>query len=150
MPAEATPTAFLRADSIKTMEEFQKADFLTKAFFASAAAWSPNPTNPPFYIDLPVKNGKLQPQIFQKWEANRPLNSLDQYINNIKKLKDIGFDAGDKDTDIAESIRSLDKELNKYNIKHSFEIYDGTHTSHIADRIEYKMLPFFQGTLSFN
>lgn len=149
MPTEAIPTAFLRADSIKTIEELQKADFLTKALFASAAAWSPDPANPPFYIDLPVINGKLQPQILQKWEANRPLNSLDQYIYNIKKLKAIGFDAGDKDKGIAESIQSLDKELNKYNIKHSFEIYDGTHTSHVADRIEYKMLPFFQGTLSF-
>jgi len=150
MPAEVIPTAYLHADSINTIEEFLKADFFTKALFASAAAWSPNPANPPFYIDLPVKNGKLQPQILQKWEANRPLNSLDQYIYNIKRLKDIGFDAGDKDMDIAESIRSLDKELNKYNIKHFFEIYDGTHTNHVADRIENKMLQFFQGTLSFN
>ena len=149
MPPEAIPTGFLRADSIKTMEELQKADFLTKALFASAAAWSPNPANPPFYVDLPVKNGKLQPQIFQKWDANRPLNSLDQYIYNIKKLTAIGFDAGDKDTGIAASIRSLDTELNGYNIKHSFEIYDGTHISHVADRIKNKMLEFFQETLSF-
>ncbi|MEO6851385.1 MAG: alpha/beta hydrolase-fold protein, partial [Mucilaginibacter sp.] len=85
MPADVIPRGFLSADSIKTIEELQNSDFLTKALFASAAAWSPNPANPPFYIDLPVKNGKLQPQIFQKWDANRPLNSLDQYIYNIKK-----------------------------------------------------------------
>lgn len=149
MPNEAIPIGFLRADSIKTIEVLQKADFLTKALFASAAAWSPDPANPPFYLDLPVKNGKLQPQILQKWDANRLLNSLDQHIYNIKKLKAIGFDAGDKDMGIAESLRSLDKELNEYNIKHSFEIYDGTHISHVADRIKNKMLPFFRKNLSF-
>src|SRR6266487_6909697 len=44
-----------RAEAIKTQEEFEKADFGTKAQFASAAAWSPKPKNPPFYFDLPVK-----------------------------------------------------------------------------------------------
>lgn len=149
MPTETVPAGFLRADSIKTIGELQNADFFTKALFASAAAWSPDPANPPFYLDLPVKDGKLQPEILLKWDANRPLNSLDQYIYNIKKLKAIGFDAGDKDMGIAESLRSLDKDLNKYNIKHSFEIYDGTHTSHVADRIKNKMLEFFQNNLSF-
>ena len=28
---------------------------------ASAAAWSPNPSNPPLYLDLPVKDGKVRP-----------------------------------------------------------------------------------------
>jgi S-formylglutathione hydrolase FrmB len=149
MPTETVPAGFLRADSIKTIGELQNADFFTKALFASAAAWSPDPANPPFYLDLPVKDGKLQPEILLKWDANRPLNSLDQYIYNIKKLKAIGFDAGDKDMGIAESIRSLDKDLNKYNIKHSCEIYDGTHISHVADRIKNKMLEFFQNNLSF-
>lgn len=149
MPTEPIPAAFLTADSIKTTEELQKAGFFTMALFASAAAWSPDPTNPPFYLDLPVKDGKLQPQVFRKWDANRPLNSLDQYIYNIKKLTAIGFDAGDKDAVIAGSLKTLDNELNKYGIRNSFEIYEGTHASRIAERIETKMLPFFSGNLIF-
>jgi len=148
--AENIPAPYLRTDSIKTKEEFAKADFFTKALFASAAAWSPNPTNPPFYLDLPVKDGKLQPQVLQKWDANRPLNSLDQYIYNIRKLRAIGFDAGDKDMDIAGSIKTLDKELNKYGIRHSFEIYEGDHINRISQRIENKMLHFFSENLSFD
>jgi S-formylglutathione hydrolase len=74
---------------------------------------------------------------------------LDQYIYNIKKLTAIGFDAGDKDMAIAASIRSLDTSLNEYDIKHSFEIYNGMHTSHVADRIKNKMLQFFGKNLSF-
>lgn len=146
---ESVPPPFLHADSIKTVAEMQKADFFTKALFASAAAWSPNPANPPFYIDLPVKDGKLQPTVLQKWDANRPLNNLDQYIFNIKKLTAIGFDAGTKDTNIAESIRTLDSELNKYGIKHSFEIYEGDHINRVAERISRKMLGFFSENLTF-
>ncbi|RFS26898.1 esterase [Chitinophaga silvatica] len=137
------------ADNIKTIEEFQKADFFTKALFASAAAWSPNPDNPPFYLDLPIKNGSLQPEILLKWDANRPLNNLDQYIYNIRKLKSIGFDAGDKDKGIAESIKKLNGELNKYGIKHSFEIYDGDHINRVAKRMEENMLRFFSTNLLF-
>lgn len=143
------PATFLRAESIKTTAEFEKADFFVKALFASAAAWSPNPVNPPFYLDLPVKDGKLQPQVLQKWDANRPLNNLDQYIYNIRKLKAIGFDAGDKDTGIAESIKTLDNDLNRYGIQHSFEIYEGDHLNRIAKRIEKQMLQFFEKNLSF-
>src|ERR1700686_261344 len=38
-----------KAEGIHTMEDFNKADFGTKAQFASAAVWSPNPKNPPFF-----------------------------------------------------------------------------------------------------
>ncbi|MBS0031799.1 alpha/beta hydrolase [Chitinophaga sp. 22321] len=140
---------FLRADSIRTIDEFKRSDFFTKALFASAAAWSPNPVNPPFYLDLPVKNGNLQPEVLHKWDANRPLNNLDRYVYNIRMLKSIAFDAGDRDKSIAESIEKLDDEFNKYGIKHSFEIYDGDHINRVGKRIEEKMLPFFSGNLLF-
>ena len=149
VPAQNIPQNFLRLDSIKTMEQFLNADFFTKAMFASAAAWSPNPTQPPFYIDLPLKDGQLQPWVLQKWDANRPLNNLDQYIFNIKQLKAIGFDAGNKDQ-ISASITVLDSELNKYGVKHFFEVYEGDHINHVADRIEKKMLEFFSDNLSFD
>ncbi|WP_333820960.1 alpha/beta hydrolase [Ohtaekwangia sp.] len=149
MSLQPIPQSFLRADSIKTLDEVLKADFGTKALFASAAAWSPNPANPPFFIDLPVKEGKVQPGILQKWDANRPLNNLDQYIFNIRKLKAIGFDAGTKDAWIAESIKTLDNELNKYGIKHFFEIYEGDHINRVAERIQNKMVKFFSDNLSF-
>ena len=87
--------------------------------------------------------------MLQKWDANRPLNNLDQYIFNIKKLAAIGFDAETKDVSIAESIKRLDIGLNKYGIRHSFEIYEGDHLNRVAERIEKKMLKFFAGHLLF-
>jgi S-formylglutathione hydrolase len=143
------PPNLLKADSIKTIAEFERADFGTRIVFASAAAWSPNPTLPPFYVDLPVKEGRLQPQVMARWNANRPLNSLDQYINNLKQLKGIAFDAGNRDQGIAASIKVLDEELKKYGVAHNFEIYEGDHINRVAQRIEQKMLLFMGQHLSF-
>jgi S-formylglutathione hydrolase len=144
-----TPEAISKIEAIKSYEDFEKADFLTKVSFASAAAWSPDPANPPFYLQLPVKGGQLQARVQEKWTANMPLATLDQYIFNLKKLHSIAFDAGSKDEGIAASIKALDHELNKYGIKHKFEIYDGDHVNHIADRIAEKMLLFFSDNLLF-
>ncbi|MDB5193959.1 MAG: esterase [Segetibacter sp.] len=138
-----------RADSTKTYEDFLKADFGTKVIFSEAAAWSPNLNNPPFYVDLPYKNGQLQQDVIDKWTANMPLTTIDQYTTNFKQLKAIAFDAGTKDEAIAASIKVLDEELNKYNIKHLFEIYEGNHTNKIGERIKQKMLPFFSTNLMF-
>ena len=132
-------------DTNFTYDTFKKAAFGAKYMYASAAAWSPNPNKPPLYLDMPV--GDKQAMVLQKWAANMPLTTLDQYIGNLKQLHAIAFDAGNKDADIAASLKVLDAELNKYNIAHSFEIYDGTHVSRIAERIETRMLKFFSDNL---
>ena len=105
--------SYFKADSIHTFADFEKADFGIKALFAYGAAWSPDPLHPPFYMDLPVENGKFQPAIQAKWDANRPLVTLDQYITRLKKLHAIAFDAGTKDQGIAASIKVLDEDLNQ-------------------------------------
>jgi len=131
------------AESIHTQEEFEQADFGTKAQFASAAAWSPNPKNPPFFFDLPAKDGQVRNGIMAKWAANAPLAMVDQYIGHLRRLKAIAFDAGDKDTAIAATVKTLDEMLNGYDLPHTFGIYEGTHTSAIAERVGKHTLPFF-------
>jgi enterochelin esterase-like enzyme len=98
---------------------------------------------------LPWKDGKWQPEIAQKWAANASLVEVDQYITNLKRLKGLGFDAGDKDQPIASNIAILDEVLNTNGAPHTFEIYDGDHLNHIAERFETKVLPFFSKNLSF-
>jgi enterochelin esterase-like enzyme len=137
-----------RAEAIRTFEDAAKADFGTKAAIASAAAWSPNPTKPPLFLDLPSQNGELQPAIVAKWAANAPLAMADQYAPNLKKLHGIAFDAGAQDAGIAASIKLLDQMLKDYQIPHVFEIYEGNHTNRVAERIETRMLPFFSTHLA--
>lgn len=143
------PAGPSKAEAIKTMDDFNKADFGTKAQMASGAVWSPNPKNPPFFFDLPTKDGAPQPLVLAKWAANAPLAMVDQYIGNLKKLHAVAFDAGDKDTSIAATIRTLDGILNEYEMPHFFEIYEGTHTSGIQERIETKTMQFFSKNLAF-
>ncbi|MDA0205625.1 MAG: alpha/beta hydrolase-fold protein [Acidobacteria bacterium] len=137
------------AEQIRTMDDFNAAPFGLKAAFASAAAWAPNPKNPPFYFDLPTKNGEVQPDVVAKFHANAPLSMVDSHIPNLKKLKAIAFDTGDRDRGIAATIRVLDQMLNDYGIEHFFEIYDGDHISGVPGRIENQVLPFFAKNLSF-
>ncbi len=137
-----------KAEAIRSFDELDKADFMTKAMLASAAAWSPNPAKPPLYLDLLYENGEYQPRVAARWAANAPLAMVDQYIADLKTLRAIAFDAGDKDLGIAGTIKVLDRILTGYKLPHGFEIYDGNHVNHIADRIEAKMLPFFSEHLS--
>lgn len=152
MPGNNTPrdtAAMAKLEAIQSVAEVEKADFFTKAAFASAAAWSPNPTKAPLYLDLPVKNGQVEGMIAAKWAANAPLASIDQYITNLKQLHAIAFDAGNRDVSIAASIKVLDSTLNNYGIKHTYEEYEGDHVNRIGERIEQKMLKFFGDNLSF-
>jgi len=142
--------ALAKAEAITTKEDFDKADFGTKAQIASAAAWSPNPKKPPFFFDLPTKGGVFQPDVAARWVANSPLAMVDEYMSNLKRLHAIAFDAGDKDTGIAASIRVLDQRLNENDVPHFFEIYEGTHTSNVPLRIETKTMQFFSKNLAFD
>ncbi len=135
-------------ESVKTPEDSAKLPFFARAQLASAAAWSPDPKNPPLYLDLPVKDGVPQEDILAKWAANAPLDFIDQYIGNLRQYRAIAIDVGDQDGLRADTIK-LHEVLDKYSIVHSFEIYHGTHTSAVADRFQNHVLPFFSRNLCF-
>jgi enterochelin esterase-like enzyme len=151
MPPNSNPSgpAFAKAEAVTSAADLASADFGTKAMIASAAAWSPNPRNPPLFFDLPIKGGTVQPSIAAKWAANAPLAMVDQYATNLKKLHAIAMDAGDKDEGIAAATKILHEMLVAYGIEHTFEIYEGNHVNRIGERLETKVLPFFSSQLSF-
>jgi S-formylglutathione hydrolase FrmB len=134
---------------IKTQEDIDKANFGILAQLASAAAWSPDPKNPPFYFALPVKDGQMQPDVVARWAANAPLAMVHQYVPSLRKFKAIAMDAGDKDMGINDTVRTLDQILTNYGIQHVSEIYEGDHVSRVAERLASKVLPFFGTNLSF-
>jgi hypothetical protein len=136
-------------ESVKTPEDSAKLQFFARAQLASAAAWSPDPKNPPLYLDLPMKDGAAQPDVLAKWTANAPLVFIDQYIDNLREYRAIAIDVGDQDglrTDTAK----LHEVLDKYGIANGFEIYHGTHTSAVADRFQNHVMPFFSKNLCFS
>ena len=151
MDSMATDRMKASASKIHSLSDVAKADFYTLLVFSIAAAWSPNPKNPPFYLDLPFGESSPAQSVLQKWIANAPMVLLDQSIPDLKRLHAIAFDAGARDEfkAIPASLVVLDRELNTYNIAHTYETYDGTHTSGIPQRIGTKVLPFFSKNLSF-
>lgn len=115
---------------------------------AIAAAWAPNPKNPPLYLDMPTKDGVAQPEIAAKMTANSPLAFVDQYIGNLKMYRAIAMDVGDQDGLRFDAIK-LHAILDNYDIQNSFEVYHGTHTSAVADRFQNHVMPFFSKNLRF-
>ncbi len=132
--------------AVKTPEDSAKLPFMLRAQLATAAAWSPNPKNPPLYLDLPVKDGAVQQDVIAKWAANSPLAFVDQYIGNLRQYRAIAIDVGDKDG-LRMGAAKLHEVLDTYGIANSFEIYPGTHTSAVADRFQNHVMPFFSKNL---
>ncbi|MFD5223918.1 alpha/beta hydrolase [Streptomyces tendae] len=114
---------------------------------AAAAAWAPDPANPPLYYDSPVKNGELDPAVFARMTANRPLAMVDQYVNNLRK-QHIAFDVGDEDTNILANLTEFDRVLTSYDVPHTFEVYQGNHGNRVPERFEDEVLPFFSKYLA--
>ncbi len=138
-------TVPMQAQAVKTLADFDKAEFGVRLHLASAAAWSPNPAKPPLFLDLPAQGASVQ----AKWNANAPLLMLESLIESVRKLKAIACDAGTQDRQIASEVRKLDTALTRNHIAHSFELYDGDHTNRIPARVENKLLPFFNRNLKF-
>ncbi len=149
-PKSAPEEAFEKAVAgLKAPADAANFNFFWKAQLATAAAWSPDPKNPPLYLDLPVQDGILQPEILAKWTANAPLAFIDQYIDNLRQYRAIAMDVGDEDG-LRFDMKKLHAVLDSYGIQNSFEMYHGTHTSAVADRFQNHVIPFFSKNLSFS
>ncbi len=137
-----------KIEAVASLAEIAKTDFFTKAALASAAAWSPNPQNPPLYLDLPTKNGEVQPLVVARWTANAPVAMVDQYTMPLKQLKALALDMGDRDQ-LIRGAQQLAAQFTKHGVPHTLEIYEGDHINRVSDRLEAKVFPFFSQHLDF-
>jgi len=145
----ANPELEKALEAVKTPEDSAKLQFFARAQLATAAAWSPDPKNPPLYLDLPTKDGVAQPDVLAKWTANAPLAFIDQYIGGLRQYRAISIDVGDQDG-LRTDTQKLHEVLDRYGIANNFEIYHGTHTSAVADRFQNHVMPFFSKNLCFS
>jgi len=144
-----TPEAAGAYATMTSPADSAKLGWAQRAALASAAAWSPNPKNPPLFLDLPIDAaGKPREDVLARWAANAPLAFVDQYIGNLKRYAAIAMDVGDKDG-LKTDTEKLHIALNSYGIANSYTLYDGTHTSAVAFRFEDHVVPFFSKNLRF-
>jgi enterochelin esterase-like enzyme len=144
----ANPETEKALEAVKTPEDSAKLPFGARAQLATAAAWSPNPKNPPLYLDLPTKAGEQQPDVLAKWAANAPLAFVDQYIADLRRYRGIAIDVGDKDG-LRVGAAKLHEILDSYGVANTFDVYPGTHTSAVAIRFQNYVLPLFSKNLCF-
>ena len=146
-----TPESMAAAAAVTTREQAEEAakapGFGVSTTLASAAAWSPNPANPPLFYDLPVKDGKIRPEIVAKWVANAPLEMLEQHAADLNRYYAIAIDIGTMDPLYASNQRLHDT-LTRLRVPHYYEEYEGDHTNKVRERIERNVLPFFSKNLA--
>lgn len=147
-PAPADPQTDESLATLATPADSAKLAWGLRVRLATAAAWSPNPKNPPLFLDLPTKDGVAQPEVMAKWTANALLSFIDQYIGNLRQLHGIALDVGDQDG-LRTDAGKLHDVLDAYGIANTLEIYTGTHTSAVADRFQRHVMPFFSQSLCF-
>ena len=116
---------------------------------AEAAAWSPNPDNPPDYYDLPVVDGQRRPLVVARWQANSPIVMVPQYVANLKKYTAIAGDVGLQDGLIRSNMQ-LAEMLVSFGVDYQFETYVGDHTNRMYERFGAHVLPFFSEALAFD
>jgi enterochelin esterase-like enzyme len=120
---------------------------MANALSAQAAAWAPNPKNLPQFIDLPTKDGEIQPLVAAKWIANSPLVFVDQYVPSLRSMRAIALDIGDRDPFVTTN-RQLADALTRLDVPHTFEVYEGDHGNRLRERFEMHVLPFFSRHLT--
>ena len=135
--------------------DFTNANLTTQSHIAASAVMSPNPENPPFYVDFPFElvEGEVQiiESVWNRWAAQMPFHMLPQYVDNLRQFRGIRFDVGrsDRFAHIIADSRALSAALDQAGIDHVFEEYDGNHLNRIGQRIETTAWPFFSTTLNF-
>jgi hypothetical protein len=147
----SVPTSVLNIAQSKDMNQFHGADYTTKRFFFMAASFSPNPDNPPFFVDWPweLVDGQIKriEPIWKKWLEYEPVTMVASLRENLLRLKAIKFDAGTGAT--AAYAPTFDQALTNAGIPHIYEEFAGGHSDRTAERVETKVLPFFSEVLAF-
>ena len=133
-------------------EDVMKGGFYALGIVIVAQAFSPNPARAPLFIDLPftVVDGKPQPAEpgFSGWNDNMPVNMVEKYTANLRKLRGLRFDSGYEDefTHIPPTARALSAKLTAQGIDHVFEEYNGDHRNRMwgrTGRMATEILPYF-------
>jgi S-formylglutathione hydrolase len=110
----------------------------TSFLYLFSAAFSPNPDNPPFYVDLPLDDScEIREDILLRWADYDPIQMLDNHLSYLQSLRGIYFDVGDKDEVMSYyfMIPFIDS-LTSSGISNSFELYDGMHFDKLYTRLK--------------
>lgn len=104
-------------------------DFTTLNILAMAAHYSPDDSEE-MKIKLPfdLSSGEFLDMVWNKWKKWDPVNRVQRYKENLKKLKYLYIDCGTKDEfNMNIGANLLHKKLTFLDVKHDYEEYNGGH-----------------------
>lgn len=139
-------------------EEFDETGFYAGIFAAMGRAYSPDPSAPIFQATLPVSfigdSAVYNTTAIKKWEANFPVNMINDHVDNLKSFTALKIDWGRNEdfAHIPATAMQFSKKLEAYGITHFAEEYIGDHVNMLggfAGRIYTELLPFFDAYLTF-
>ena len=109
----------------------QKKDFVALNILGMAAHYSPD-SKSQLGIRLPfdTETGELIDEIWKIWKKCDPVNMINYYQSNLKRLNCLYIDCGTKDEfNLYIGSRIIHKKLENMNIKHYYEEFDGGHSN---------------------
>ena len=153
-------------DAFKLAQKIKSRDTLIAGFkylnanavIAAGRAFSPNSNKAPFFADLPYSyHGDsliVNYKVLDLWKKNLPNVMINDYADNLRKLKAIKLDWGIDDafTHIPPTSRKFSQKLEELDINHFAEEYNGAHMDKVYNengRFLNEMLPFFNTYLKF-
>lgn len=116
--------------------------FWDYGYFAWSAAFSPNPDNPPYFLDLGTKEGVADPLTVARWASNAPAAMVSQYAGQLARMEAIAMDVGEQDF-LLEEVKATHAQLDNFGVAHQFMLFEGDHTNRVSERFRSELLPFF-------
>jgi S-formylglutathione hydrolase len=137
--------SLLAAAALQGRPDFLSLDWRTQVVIAMAAAAAPNPQNPPWFGDLPLRreNGRevLDEAVWQRWLQSDPATLAERQRHQLARLR-LAFDMGTEDRLLPQT-RQLHALLTRLGVPHCYEEFPGDHVSRLPERLRDRALPFF-------
>jgi len=117
------------------------AGFFTGGVFTGAGAFTPNFTNPPYYVDFPLDaNANWVMPVLDHWQTHMPPYTLRQYVGSLDGLR-ILLDCGTLDelSYYSQNLAFCDS-LDALGVPYQFTSFVGGHTDHLPERFQMAFL----------
>jgi len=129
-----------------------ESNFNARVAYMIAACYTPNPDNPPHYVELPIDfpSGAPIPELWGKRLAHDPAVNWPERVENLRRLRGIFLEVGSRD-DFALHYghRMLSKGLTQAGIPHWSGEHDGNHAGHMY-RQHQQAVGWFAETLAYD
>ncbi len=116
--------------------------FFTSAIYGMSAAWSPNLSNPPSFVDLPFNAPTWDriESVWDSWKEHDPFTMLDTYGNNFRSLNGIYMDCGSLDElGTCSAYEFFLPKLDAMNIDYTYDNFEGGHFDQMYSRLEISL-----------